>query len=111
MERQIATILVELEKVSKMAKSAYRLANANKAAIGNLRQDLEDAKEEFGDEIAALENRVNQKIQDVKNYAEGLVAELTADVQQQFVEINTNMGEIEQKTRQQAIQLKLSLVI
>ena len=98
-EKQIAVLTVQLNQVAKMAKSAYRLASANQSAILNLQSDLEKAKAEFGDELAALEGRVNQKIKNVKRYAEELVGDLTVDVQQQFVEINTNLGEIEQRTQ------------
>ena len=99
LEKKVAEIVVDLEKATATSQAAYDLALANKTAISDLTAELESAKAEFGRELKALDSRMNEELKKVRLYAETLTKDLSAEVQQQFTELNGRFGELEQRLR------------
>ena len=97
LQQKVASMAIDLEKASKTSQAAYDLALANKNSVRDLRGDLEAAKDEFSNELKALESRMNKRLKKVKVYAESLTKDLSAEVRQQFTEINGRVGELEQR--------------
>jgi hypothetical protein len=91
---QIDRLVTEIESVRQIANSAKALALANQSAISNLDKALDDAKKDFGAQLASLRGDMETKLEAVRKEAADAVASLDQDMQAKFAEANVKLAEL-----------------
>lgn len=96
---KIQELQIELERVAAIATQTAALVEANARDTQKLRVDFEAAKAQFQKELDAMRDDFGKKLAEVKLLATNVTVNLGISIQQQFILLNGNMADFEQRTK------------